>query len=392
MHGGIAVLFRGHAGYLQLPPRVLGAFSPLVPIRVLPVYFALSSALVSALLAWFVFHYCEGWIVSRPVRLALASFVVLMPALGAENTANITNTIWVFAMVAPWALISPREARRDVVVRSIVAIAAATSTALCALFLPLALGFALYRKTRAAWIVAGAFCAGLVLQVGVALHTGRDSSEPSIFRHVASVQYLFGHPAASLLARFTGDRVFVMFLAAGRGISTTGWAGDGTLIVASTICVAAILAVLLRGAARKAQLLALAFVVYAVIWFVAPVWYQGLGLSEGFRYTVVPVMLLASAVAILVAPAGPERTRPIATFGRPVFVAFVVVSIAVGFSVTNIRSQGPDWSTSLTRTYEAHCVGDSPSKEVAVPTREPQPGAIFVAQEYQVVLPCRDFR
>ena len=55
------------------------------------------------------------WIPSRPVRLALASLVVLMPVLGIENTANITNVIWLFAAVAPWALVSLSERPRDVV-------------------------------------------------------------------------------------------------------------------------------------------------------------------------------------------------------------------------------------------------------------------------------------
>jgi hypothetical protein len=75
-YGSIAVLFRGYEGYLQLPPRVFGAFASLLPISDLAIYFAITSAIGSALLVWFTYRYCEGWIVSRPVRLALASLVV----------------------------------------------------------------------------------------------------------------------------------------------------------------------------------------------------------------------------------------------------------------------------------------------------------------------------
>ena len=59
-----------------------------------------------------------------------------MPVLGIENTANITNVIWVFAAVAPWALVSLSERPRDTIARSFVALLAATSTSLCFLFLP----------------------------------------------------------------------------------------------------------------------------------------------------------------------------------------------------------------------------------------------------------------
>ena len=156
--GGLAVLFHGYNGYLQLPPRILAVFATFVPIHDLSVYLALAATVVGALLAWFTYQTTEQWIASRLVRLALASMVALMPALGVELTANITNIIWVFVAVAPWALVSLAERPWDVAIRGVVAVLAAASSSLSFLFLPLALGWLLIRRTRAAVEVAAAFC------------------------------------------------------------------------------------------------------------------------------------------------------------------------------------------------------------------------------------------
>ncbi len=55
-------------------------------------------------MAWFAYHYCEVRIASVPVRLTIAALVVLMPALGFENTADITDVIWMFLLALPWAI------------------------------------------------------------------------------------------------------------------------------------------------------------------------------------------------------------------------------------------------------------------------------------------------
>ncbi len=388
--GGLHVLLRGYAGYLQLPPRVLAAVSTLVPIHDLSVYMALSSALVCALLAWFVYYASNGWISTQPVRLALASLVVLMPAMGWENTANITNTIWEFAAVAPWALISLGERPRDVVLRSAVVFFAATSTALSVLFLPLAIGYAIVRRTRATWIVAVTFCCGLLIQWAVVTHTANSSF--SLF------------PKGTLESMFntTVVRVFAMFLIGDKGIAAT-WIHIGQLLViGSTIAICLILAVLWIGNERRRQILALVFVACSVISFVVPVrerqfYNVAFGQpysSVGLRYSVIPVMLLASAIALLVAPPGRWATRKVARVGRPLFVLLVVVLIVTGFSVQNLRSQSPDWSASVSRAFNTYCKQASPNKLVLV---KENPGGLILGVHVSnqtgalpVTLPCGD--
>ena len=364
--------------------------STFVPIHELSVYMALSATFVCALLAWFMYYVSKGWITSEPVRLALASLVVLMPALGWENTANITNTIWAFAAVAPWALISLAEGPRDVVIRSVVAFLAATSTALSILFLPLAIAYVIFRRTRWTWIVALAFCSGLALQWAVVTHTANPSLD------------LF--PKGTLESAFntTAVRVFAMFLIGDKAIAAT-WIHIGQLLViGSTVTIVLILAVLWVRNERKRQVLALVFAAYAVISFVVPLrerqfWNVDFGQpysSVGLRYSVIPVMMLASAVAVLVAPPRYWRKRKVAQVGRPLFVLLLVVLIVTGFSVRNFRSQSPDWSASVTRAFDSDCRQRFTDK--LVPVKENAGGLILgvhVSNQtgaLPVTLPCRD--
>ncbi|HVN50602.1 MAG TPA: hypothetical protein VMT43_04170, partial [Acidimicrobiales bacterium] len=138
-HGALASLLHGYAGYLQLPPRLSALAIPFLPLRDVAAYAAVTGTLVAALAAAFVYRESRSWIRWWPLRLAIASLVVLMPALGAENTANMTNVIWVVAATTPWALMSREEGAWDTLARAVAAFLAATSTALSVLFVPLAI-------------------------------------------------------------------------------------------------------------------------------------------------------------------------------------------------------------------------------------------------------------
>ncbi len=369
--GGLSVVLRGYGGYLQLPPRLLAIPSTHVPIGDLSMYLAVSGALVGALLAWFVYHVSSGWIPSRPVRLALASLVVVMPVLGVENTANITNLIWVFAATAPWALVSLSERPRDVVVRSVVAFLAATSTSLCFLYLPLAVGLVLLRRTREATIVASAFTVGLVVQGAVILHTKDVVSY--IPQSLLDVQR-----SARGITDAAAVHVFVPYLIGSRGVSSSWLMHHDVLAGGSILLFAAIAALLMVGAERQRQLLSAVLVAYAIVAFVLPAWSRR---DAAPRYSVIPELLLASAIAVLVADPTRGQTHWIARIGRPLFVAQVVLVVVIGFSVTNYRSESPAWSAALA-VARGTCRGASPPKLVKVRTDK------FNA--WPIVLSCRD--
>jgi hypothetical protein len=389
---GFRVLLRGYAGYLQLPPRLLAIGSVLVPIRWVASYFAVAGVLVGAAAAWFVYWATEGWIDSRGVRLAYAGLVALMPALGYENTANTVNTIWILFGVTPWALLAWSESRRAVVLRSIVAFFCATATALTAIFLPLAIGWAIVRRRRPTLVVVAAFLTGLVLQFAVVTHT-RDTRPRTTIRQ------------ASKLPEAVGIKVFALLLVGERGIRAV-WDQRSVLAVVASLVVLVGLALLLPGLDRRRQVVVCTFVGLALLAFLVPVWGRGtnqvalqlpahsiFGAAQAgrydpmaTRYSVVPILLLAGAAAIALGSRRSARgsSRGSRTRWAPiVFVTWAVVVTLVGFPVTNPRSLGPSWSSALVSHYDSHCTGASPSTKykVPVPNRPVNP---------PVVLSCRD--
>jgi hypothetical protein len=361
--GALTPLFRGYAGYLQLPPRVVAAFVPLIPIRDLPLYFALVGVLVGTLLAWFLYVVTEGWISSRLLRLALAVLLVLMPAAAKENTANVVNLIWTFVAVLPWAIVSLKEQRTATGVRSVVAFLAATSSPLAALFLPLALVWALVHRTRSAMVVGASLLAGLVVQAGVTLRSTQ---------RVSKAGDTIPHLIQTLLARVGA------FYVVGTKPVSTYWHNHGPLLMGGSALVLVVMfAVLFPGAGRRAQALAAVFLAYALVVFVVPAWGRGVATLyevpggnfhlSSTRFSVIPILLIASAGAVLLAPrAAHRRHRVAARVVLPLFLAQLVVVCYISYPGRNANSVGDNWSQLVDATYARACVGAPPDQIVTI--------------------------
>lgn len=371
--GSVVVLLRGYAGYLQLSSRILAVPAAFIPAQHLATYLVGSAALVCALLALFVYWASRSWVASRPVRIALASLYVLQPALGFENVGSATNTIWTFAAVVPWALVGPIARRRDVALCGGVAFLGVASTALGLFFLPLGLVAALYRRTVAAWTVFGIYVAGCALQLGVMSHT--HDQERGAFTN-----------SPRELGNLVGAKVFGVFVAGPKAAGTL-WTEHGRIF--STLAVVLVVLLLLvcqRGVDRDAKALAVLLVGSAIVLYAAPVWARGTSnahlisgfwTDDGSRYSAIPVTLLGSAFAVLLAPVGRGYGRAVAVWGRRLLIAQIVVVAIVGFSITNMRSNGPRWSESVASTAESKCRGVPPDTLVSVPITPPPWSALL---------------
>jgi hypothetical protein len=366
--GGLRVLLRGYMGYLQLPPRLIALPTPYFSLRYLALYSSLVSVVVGALLAWGVYHWSRGWIQPRPVRFALAALVVLMPALGGDSTATFTNLIWLFLAALPWALISKEEGNLDLVGRSAVAALAATSSLLSLCFLPLALGWLVYRRSKAAVVVTTSFAVGAVLQGAVALRSKTGTNFLVAHRSV--------HDVVSI-AEGEAGHVFGTFLLGTRGEFDLGSVSGALAVALPTIIVLGALGVLAWGADRAVKVLAGGCVATGIVLFAGTVWERGPGvyglaqstLALNGRYSVPPVMLIASAFALLVSCRGAQRHRRSRRAGAPLFVLQTVLVIALCFSVTNERSSDPPWIGRVDHTFAQHCVGRPGSVLAIVPNQ-----------------------
>jgi hypothetical protein len=360
--GPFAVLLRGYAGYLQLVSRVLALPTTILPASWLSVYLAVAAATLCALGAAFVYRQTDGIVASVELRLVIAAMVVLSPAMAIETTATITNTIWTVLAVAPFAFISVRESRRDIVMRAVVAFLAATATALSALFLPLAIGYAVARRTRASIAVACSFGAGLVLQLLVV------RVSPVAERAENSVR---------ILVDLFGLRVLGSFLVGERPLDQLWTTVGEPVVVVLIVVVVALFAFLLRGAGRRNQIMAAVLLAYAGGAFVLPAWGRGTG-ATGFelgvyslnmtRYTVGPILLLVTAAALLVDPALEPRERPIRFDARKVMVVWALLVLAIGFYYPTVRGAGPAWSTEYARVFAERCKGVASDDVVEVTT------------------------
>ncbi len=366
-HGAFSVLLRGYAGYLQLPPRLIALLVPAVPIRQLALFLAVAASVVNALLAWFVYRQSRGWITSAILRVALASAIVIGPVMLSENTANITNTIWTFAAVAPWALGSLQDRPGSTAARSSVAFLAATSTPLSFLYLPLAALILVTRRTRSNLIVAGSFGAGLLLQGLVVLHTVGTGVPPL--------------NDVSDLVRALGVRVFWFFLL---GPNTTGSMRSSpslTLALLGIVVVVGLFVAASVGAGRRARIAAVALFVTAVAMFAFPIWgrgtfflvTQGNMATTGFeaRFSVIPIFLLLSAAMILLddparAPGGWARIARIALVAQIVLLAAMNFTGATGRSYFIGSFRIPRWEA-LVETAWAQCDGEASDQRIKIP-------------------------
>jgi hypothetical protein len=149
--------------------------------------------------------------------------------------------------------------------------------------------------------------------------------------------------------------------------------------------VVAVLVALGIGAHRRAQIVAGMFSLLAVVFFAIPAWgrgtvFLGIGPSsivKGYqdtwqesRFSVVAVMLLTSAVAILIAPTGSssvERRRVIQRISLPAFVVWSLIIMAVSFPQTTVRGSDTSWTGRVDRVLSSECLGRPGSTIVSVP-------------------------
>jgi hypothetical protein len=366
--GPIEPIFRGYTGYLVLLPRLLAAPLHWVAPEQVAAWCAVVAAVVTALLAALTYRWTTGWIASTPVRLALCTLVVLMPAAALENTAVLVNTIWALVCVAPWAVLSRQDGRADVAARAGVLFLAATSTPVAILFLPPALVWTWReRHRRGLVVVTAAFVLGSVLQL-VAIAVTDDELVPGAPQR----------PAIDF-ARLLLVRLFAVALV-GPEQAARLWLDHGLVIGAVAAAIVVVLLVLLvRRADRRSQLLGAGFAIAAVVLLFALVWSRGtlpwrfggpFNMRAHMRYTVPAVFLLASGFAVLVgnppAHEPPGRLRRVAA---PLFVAHTALLVVLCFATVGYRGLGPRWGEHL-RDAAAECEA---SDEVALVPQDVTP-------------------
>jgi len=352
-HSWKTSLFRGYAGYVQVLSRLLALPLRLLPAPLWAAWLALSAALVTSLLALFVYHAMGSFVASRGLRALVAVTTAVSPAMALEANTNIANLGWPLLFAAFWALLYRSTSRAAVLARSTVLVATALTTTLAVLYLPLALLIGWRRRTsRREVSVTGAFVAALIVQILV-----DDSAHPAGgWPGGDSVELFFVRVVgmAALGERWLG-RLWSDFHL-GLAVALGAWLAAVCFVVGRK----------LRPSDRRVPLLAFAA---SATFFAVPTWLRGLEPlmrlssaynSNGSRYLIVPSLLLLSAVVCAVDRAGHRWLRNL-------LAVQMILVVALSLGLSNLRSNGPPWRATLAAT-KAACDAQASNAEVHVKT------------------------
>jgi hypothetical protein len=344
-------VLQSYGGYLQLVPRLIGQGAALVPVKDASVVFAVGGAVVASGCAVFTYHASAGVVGSRWWRVVLGVSVVLLPVAQLEVADNGLNTIWYLLVALFWAALWRPVTRAGVVVAGVVAFAAAASSSLGLLLVPLFAARALVvgRRLREHGATVG-WAAGCLLQLGViatshvsrlAPHDPLDAVRyyahevvlPALGWHLSwHLRTAVGLTAATLLA---GVVIFAVL----------GWA----VVTQPGKCRVFILTAVATGLVFTA-------VTSAFAWG-GPGQLLTIHVEHGARYATVPILLLDAA---LIAAADTYTRRhwphPRAIAATVALAAVLATGWATDFRYPVRRFAGPAsaWHTTAT-AWLAHC-------------------------------------
>jgi hypothetical protein len=403
-----------HAGYLQVIARLLTQPVAHLPLSWVAIWLAVSAAIVVALISLVVWFASAGVVQSLWARLLLTALVPVLPQAGFEVNAAVCDVHWYLIYAAFWVLLAAPSSWRGQLGASAVVVLAALSDPLTALVLPAAApGLMRAPRRNLALMAPMALCSALALQIWV--HLTRAVSYRSSPTTLSDLPTIYG--LRVVLSAVTGDRMLgLVYIAL------------GLPIVAATGLLAVIgLAALMRQADRTAQLVAAVCLAISVALLFVTLGLRGTsGIVDrdqftlnGSRYTIMPLLMLWTAVLILLdrleirrhaGPAGPAMA--VSGVGI-VTTAFLGMQVLSDWGGNTVRLAGPSWSADL-RTAAATCqqppgrravqpiplVGEVQGKGSAPVVPGPDDVTIVVAPQpppgqpllFAVVIPCASVR
>lgn len=409
-----------HAGYLQVIARLVAQPAAHLPLSWVAIWLAAGAATVVALISLVVWFSSAGVVRSVWARLLLTALVPVLPQAGSEVNAAVCDLHWYLIYAAFWVLLAAPSSWRGQLGASAVVVLAALSDPLAGLVLPAAaVGLMRASRRNLALMAPVALCSALALQIWV--HLTRAVGYRASPTTLSDLPAIYG--LRVVLSAVTGDRMLGL-------VYTT----LGLPIVAATGVLAAVgLAVLARRADRTARLVAAASLVISVALLFVPLGLRGTSgfldrhgfTLDGSRYTIVPLLMLWTAVLVFLdrleirrhaGPAGPAMAVPgMAVPGMIGIVtsAFLGVQVLSDWGGNTVRSPGPLWSADL-RTAAATCqqppgrrpvqpiplVGEARGKGSAPVVPGPDDVTIVVAPHpppgepllFAVVIPCTSIR
>jgi hypothetical protein len=348
-HPALSKTLTAYGGYIHVLPRVVASVVAAFPLQDAAMLFALAAFTTASLLAAFVFFASATVIESIPLRFALSALVVLLPAEGAELLGNVTNIHFYLLYGCFWAFVWQSDSTAAISSRSAVAATSALCDPLSAIYLPLAIWGAVKRRTRRGLVVPAFYTGGLAVQALAILASGTHPQRGTRF---------FFHDVPTLFSlRVTGS-----LLVGDRYIDNLWFRFGHRFSYSTVVIVAALIGLALIRLDRRRKMFVAICAGYAVFLFWFYLYSRGsAGMRPGYnaatwhlagaRYTLVPILLLATA--LLVFADGAVRGSG-ARWVQAAVVLAVAGLIAANFPLKSERSLGPRWTPEL-RTARSRC-------------------------------------
>ncbi|MEU0880205.1 hypothetical protein ABZ345_16515 [Lentzea sp. NPDC005914] len=360
-------LVQPYGGYLHTLPRLVAELVALLPLEWAAAGFAISAAMLRALVALIAFAGSKAYIRSAPLRFALAALVIVLPAGNSETLNNMSNLHWFLLYGVFWALLWRNAPRVPV---AIFVFLATVSSPLVFILAPIALvRLFLPRKE-----VPITFLAGLAVQ---ALAMVLATRSPYSHDEIDPVQVLLASLLRVPVVAFTGSERVSQF-----------YPEHGNLTILVALLIAGVpMAAGFRFADRAGRALVLVAAAYSVIVIVACLvlnWSHVLQVQipevviAGQRYSIAPCLFLFTAIFVGL-DATPSKTweRAVVGASRYLIGIAVVVSIFAHMRVPYTVLKGIPWDESVARA-RAQCAAGA--QEVRL-EHEPK--------DWFFMLPCR---
>jgi hypothetical protein len=338
-------------GYLHLVPRLLAEVVAALPLAWASEALALAGSAVTVLCAFIVWHASARHLPDPLLRGLLAAMVILLPVVGFESLANVTNLQWMMLFASFWLLLwKPRSLRGALAAGAFVALTLA-SAPLALLLAPLAVLRVVGTRTRADLAIAAGFAAGAAVQL-VAILVDDSAQADSRWD---------GDLLPAYLLRVVGG------LGLGRDAEVAVWevAPTPLLVLAGLAFATLLAAAALRDIpARPLSLLALGL---SVVYFLVPgyvrdaalplMWTEDYTGTYGARYTILPALFLLTAVLLQLQ----ERSRL-----RIAVLAVILAAALTTFYVGDAGRSTVRWSDTLEAAREACEPGTALAGEIPV--------------------------
>jgi hypothetical protein len=326
-----STVFEPAVGYVHVVPRTMAALAAALPLEAAPYVMSGGAALVLAGLAVFVFHASGAYLEHTWTRLLVAVSIILVPAGGAEvfNSAALLHFFLMYA--AFWALIWVPKRPAGLVVACLVVLAASLSDPLTLVLAPLVVGRLIFVRGWPQHIVTVCFAVGLTIQALV-IATSEAARELPASAGVAELiaWFVLYVPTTAVFGeRLTGGS---------QGVSSL------LLVVGALAIWFGVLLIAWKSRHDPRFLLAVVAAATSVLLYLVPAFAAG---THAPRYATGPVLLLVISLLSVVDVVWPSPLRSSPGVVTVVVLGVLAVAWITSFPISNERTDGQSWSTTL---------------------------------------------